>query len=153
MSHGVSWKGSSFAAQAPHSKASPPLRASVGGEGGDAFGCAKADAKQEAKQNAKQKPKVKGKSGFKSRGKSKRAKQKAKQKAKQRAQFLVTDTQLWNSIWGFKLHLKVRGKHTFRVSESIASLQLTLKCRFKTGMLCSHHMPRSVALAHLYSRS
>ena len=77
----------------------------------------------------------------------------SKQKAKQRAQFLVTDTQLWNSIWGFKLHLKVRGKHTFRVSESIASLQLTLKCRFKTGMLCSHHMPCSVALAHLYSRS
>ena len=73
----------------------------------------------------------------------------SKQKAKQRAQFLVTDTQLWNSIWGFTLHLKVRGKHTFRVSESIASLQLTLKCRFKTGMLCSHHMPCSVALAYL----
>ena len=77
----------------------------------------------------------------------------SKQKAKQQAQFLVTDTQLWNSIWGFKLHLKVRGKHTVRVSESVASLQVTLKCRFRTGMLRSHHMPCSVALAHLYRAS
>ena len=87
----------------------------------------------------------------------KHSKQKAKQKVKVcvagTAPCLVTDTQLWNSIWSFKLHLKVRGKHTFRVSESVASLQVTLKSRFKTGMLCSHHMPCSVALAHLYSGS